>query len=335
VLVATLASWGCGSSAEDEGERDRSSFTYPLDDLLRINQLQAKGTHNSYHVQTEGSDVTSWKYTHAPLDVQLGKQGVRKFELDTQYSAEVEAFEVFHLALLDEETTCRLFVDCLATIKAWSDRNPAHHVVFVQIEPKDRVPADAEAYFADFEAEILSVWPRERLVTPADVQGSAATLREAVLANGWPTLGATRGKLLFFVNDAGSFREAYTYGGQRLDDRLMFVESSPEHDYAGVLIINGPEGNVERIQQVVSDGFLVRTRADSDIGESLAGGNQAQVLAALESGAQVLSTDFPAPVESTSYFFEVPGGTPSRCNPVNAPAECTSEAIEDPAFVGP
>ena len=39
--------------------------------------------------------------------------------------------------MIDEGTTCRLLADCLKTMKGWSDANPAHQPIFVQIEPKD------------------------------------------------------------------------------------------------------------------------------------------------------------------------------------------------------
>lgn len=57
------------------------------------------------------------------------------------------------------------------------------------------------------------------------------------------------------------------------------------------------------------------------------------VFAALAGAVQILSTDSPAPVPHVDYVVEIPGGTPSRCNPKSAPSECTSEAIEDPAFL--
>jgi hypothetical protein len=31
--------------------------------------------------------------------------------------------------------------------------------------------------------------------------------------------------------------------------------------------------------------------------------------------------------------FDIPGGTPSRCNPVTAPANCRSADIEDPSLL--
>jgi hypothetical protein len=35
------------------------------------------------------------------------------------------------------------------------------------------------------------------------------------------------------------------------------------------------------------------------------------------------------------YVVEIPGGTPARCNPITAPAECASEDIEDPKLMKP
>src|SRR5688572_23467590 len=112
------------------------TFDYPLDDVLRLNHIQTKGTHNSYHIQPD-NQIPEWAYTHAPLDVQLGEQGVRKVELDIHYNNDTGAFEVYHVPLLDEKTTCRLLTDCLKVMKAWSDAHPAHHTIFIQIEPKD------------------------------------------------------------------------------------------------------------------------------------------------------------------------------------------------------
>ena len=38
-------------------------YHYPLDTVLRLDHVQAKGTHNSYHV--ESTDIPEWEYTHA------------------------------------------------------------------------------------------------------------------------------------------------------------------------------------------------------------------------------------------------------------------------------
>ncbi len=75
----------------------------PAIDGLRINQIQFIGTHNSYHVRGATNRVREWNYSHAPLDVQLDR-GVRSFELDLHYKQ--GEFEVFHVPLLDQGSTC-------------------------------------------------------------------------------------------------------------------------------------------------------------------------------------------------------------------------------------
>ncbi|MBI3205500.1 MAG: hypothetical protein HYZ29_28430 [Myxococcales bacterium] len=326
--LSSALALGCGSDADPADAPLK--FEYPRDAEIRINQLQAKGSHNSYHVETEGMTVTALKYTHAPLGVQLAEQGVRKVELDTRFDLETGEHYVVHIPLIDEQSNCRRLVDCLKALSAWSKKNPAHHPLFVQIEPKDGLPKDPEERFAALHDEILSQWDRSRILTPDDVRGAAATLREALVTGGWPTLGQARGKVLFYVDESGKWRDAYTHGGKHLEGRLMFASSEPGADYEATYVINDPTST--EIGQRVKEGFIVRTRADADNVEPLAGDTQARE-AALASGAQLISTDYPAPVDGVNYLVEIPGGTPSRCNPLVAPAGCTSEDIENPAFI--
>jgi hypothetical protein len=329
-VSAAMALLGTGCSG-DEGAPAGPRFEYPLDEVLRVTHLQAVATHNSYHVETPGNELPDWQYTHAALDVQTEEQGVRSFELDTRRDADTGEFYVVHLPLIDESTNCRLLIDCLRTLRAWSDRRPAHHLLTVMIEPKDAAPgaAQADEYYAAFEATLLDAWPRERLLTPDDVQGDDATLREAVTSRGFPTLGATRGKLMFFVNQTGAWRAGYLRSDGSLRGRLMFVESAPTDDFGAVLIENDPAGDRDAIADGARAGFYIRTRADS-----ASGFDTAQPERARTSGAHALSTDYPVPNPARpGYVFELPGGTPSRCNPLTAPAECTPEAIESPRWM--
>lgn len=332
LMAAALASLAQACSSDEPAPA--AAPAYPLDDQIKLNQLQTKGTHNSYHVQTPGTVILEHQYTHAPLDQQLERQGVRAFELDTRLDKKTGTFVVFHLGIIDEVTTCATLAECLATLASWSRAHPLHHPIFVQIEPKDAMPNDGqEDYFSAFEAVILSQWPRDKIITPDDIKKNSPTLREAVLSGGWPTLGASRGKILFFVNDGAKFREAYTRGQTSLDGRLMFAEAaSPEVPYAATLIYNDPVADRAAIESAVKAGFLVRTRADSGGAESFAPGN-AHAEEALASGAHIISTDYPAPTPAGSYHLAIPQGTPSRCNPLIAPPGCTPEAIESPAHL--
>ncbi len=302
------------------------------DDSLRLNHLQARSTHNSYHIETEGNELDDWRYTHLPLDQQLDTQGVRHFELDLRFSQELGVFEVYHLPIIDEQTTCRLLPDCLAAIKGWSDRHCSHHPIVVQLELKDGQQADVEAYFAKLHADLLAVWPPERIITPALVQGDHDSLADALQTEGWPTLGGQRGKVLFMLDDSGAFQEAYTHGHSDLDDRLIFAHASPDQPFAAVAVLNDPVGGAAAIAEALAAGMLVRTRADAGSVEPLSE-DFARQQAALTSGAHFVSTDYPGPVDYTSYWLDMPEGTPSRCNPVTSPAECEATAIEDPELL--
>lgn len=303
------------------------------DERLRISHLQALGTHNSYHL-SPGTLVKAWDYTHLPLDQQLDQQGARKFEIDVWFSGVDQPIAVYHIELLDTGSTCATLVDCLMTLKTWSDGHLAHHPLYVMLELKSSFDAAAATeLLATLEAQILSVWPRERLVTPDDIQGAAADLRGGVATNGWPAIDDARGKLLLVLHDGGQWRDAYTAGGTSTAGRLLFPDAFGDLSlpFAAVHSINDPIAEADRIEAAVAAGHLVRTRADADNIEPSAG-DTARATAALMSGAHFISTDYPPPGgDKYDYVFAIPDGTPSRCNPRTAPPDCTSAAIEDPA----
>ncbi len=315
--------------AFDPGRRPR----LPLDDALRVHHLQAKATHNSYHLRPD-EPIVEWDYEHAPLGEQLARQGVRGVELDLNFDPRCERMEVYHVRVLDERSSCRLLTDCLLALRTFSEANPGHHPLMVHLEPKGAAGLWDEGRFARLEREILSVFDRAWIITPDEVRGDAPTLREAITARGWPTLGATRGRVLFYLDDSDAPRAVYTRGGRDLQGRLLFVDSDPADPFAGVVILNDPIGDAAAIASALAQGFLVRTRADSN--PIVARTNdRAQLERALASGAQIVSTDFPALIPGSAYSVAIPGGTPSRCSPVTAPANCTSTTIEDPARLAP
>lgn len=294
----------------------------PLDDTLRVHHLQALGTHNSYHLRP-ASPVPEWDYSHAPLDVQLGQQGVRALELDLHWIDECGRFLVRHIPVFDGRSTCDSFVDCLTLVRRWSDANPSHHPLFLHLEPKGDWPdAAVEQRLTAMEREILSVFPRELVITPDEVRGTSATLAEAVRARGWPTLRAARGRVLFYIDRTDNLRTIYTHNNRDLAGRLAFVDAARTDPFAGVLVLNNARS--PEVPMAVRENFLVRVFAWSapDMRDD------ALVQAAFDSGAHIVSTDFPAVTPTVPRPVQVPGGTPSRCNPLTAPMGCTAEAVE-------
>jgi len=325
--AASDACVGPDCGGEESDGTDTAEFPrYPLDEVLRLNHVQAKGTHNSYHVfPPEGVYLPELEYEMPPLDVQLGEHGIRQFELDIHFDPAV-GLQVYHAPVIDPNTTCATLVECLSIAKFWSDAHPGHHAIFFFVEPKDDVdPYPLDDKYDLMDQEILTVWPAERVLRPDDVRGTRPTLRDAVLEDGWPTLGQTRNKAVFVMLDTDKHREGYTLEHPNLEGRVMFVTAEGDDSYAAILKIDDPIADYALIQDRVAEGFIVRTRSDTLPGSEEWGRKQS----ALDSGAHLVSTNYPGPVEGFEYVLELPGGTPSRCNPLVAPELCTSEAVEN------
>jgi hypothetical protein len=352
---------------------------YPLDDTLRLNEIQALGSHNSYHVQAEPALfaalqafdpalAATLEYTHAPLEAQFDGQGVRQIELDVfadpagglyanragntvigvpaasgEPALDQPGFKVLHVQDIDFATTCLTFVECLTTVRDWSQAHPGHVPILVLVEVKDDAIPDPGLGFVvplpigpveldALDAEIRTVFDSDELLTPDDVRGDHATLEEAVLTDGWPTLGETRGRVLFALDNEDAIRDTYVTGHPSLAGRVLFTSSPPGTPEAAFLKLNDPVSAEATIRQAVLDGYVVRTRSDADTQQARTGDTTARE-AALRSGAQWVSTDYPVPDPrfTPAYSVSIPGGTPARCNPVINPPACTPADIEDPA----
>src|SRR5690606_6177200 len=107
---------------------------------------------------------------------------------------------------------------------------------------------------------------------------------QAVLAKGWPTLGQARGKVIFALDNGGEKKAIYTEGHPSLRGRVLFTSALPGEDEAAFVKLNDPIGDFDLIQELVAQGFLVRTRADGDTVQARPG-DTTQRDAALASGA--------------------------------------------------
>jgi Phosphoinositide phospholipase C, Ca2+-dependent len=141
---------------------------------VRMNELQAIGTHNSYKRETSEAEQAEYDeiistpgdydeflaYSHASVPNQFGLQDVRGLELDLfgdpnggLYAEPLvrkrlglgplpdpawrePGIKVLHIADLDYATTCVRLVTCLQQVESWSDANPGHVPLTILLELK-------------------------------------------------------------------------------------------------------------------------------------------------------------------------------------------------------
>jgi len=319
--LAILAVTGCVAPNDDD-----SAEPTPAPGPLRLDEVQARCTHNSYHVAPSSPVVDEHRYTHAPLAAQLGEQGVRGFELDIHLD-DADRLVVFHIPVIDQQTTCETFVECLQGIEGWSAANPQHHPIFVWMELKDDIDANKITNYDQIDAEIRSVFPPERLLEPDEVQGSYDSLREALTEEGWPLIDTVRGQTMFLLLEGEEHGGAYSDGYTSLAGKPIFVQTDASRfdtPIAAVAKINDAgsadiAGAVQR-RILVASNIGAADNSDED--------NEAKRQVALASGSNMLCDDFPAAVQGQEYWLDMPDGTPTRCNPLRASAECTAEGLE-------
>jgi hypothetical protein len=261
-------------------------------------------------------------------------------------------FKVQHIQDIDYESTCLTLVACLSEIEQWSSSNPDHLPVMVMVETKtDSLTEGAEGLgfelpdfgvefadppdmtselFDELEAEVRSVFDEDQLITPDDVRGDAATLEAAVLDQGWPTIGESRGKVLFSLVDTGDSKDLYTADAPSLEGRLFFTSGTPGEPDAAFVRVDDSIEDGEDLQRFAEAGYLIRTRTDSP-GVHAPANDTSWRESALASGAHYLSTDYYVVDETlgTGYVVELPGGVVARCNPVTAPPDCDDELLAD------
>jgi Phosphoinositide phospholipase C, Ca2+-dependent len=308
-------------------------------------------------------------YSHASLPNQLGRQGVRGLELDLYpdpagglYANPLlrqrlafgplmdrdwyrPGIKILHTHDLDYNSNCVRLLSCLRLVRRWSRANRGHVPLLVMLELKGTdpvagpaggvaVPPWDGAALKALDAEIRSVFRPDELITPDDVRRRGLTLSQSVLRRGWPALRRARGKVVFLMdNNPGRISAAYLRRRPNLEGRVLFTNARPGTPEAAFVKRNEPTGaaNLRRIRRLVRAGYLVRTRSDIPLA-TVTSGDRAQLRAALRSGAQLVSTDFPEVGMSARYDSDfvvaLPEGGPARCNPVIRPRGCRSRGLE-------
>jgi hypothetical protein len=305
------------------------------------------------------------EYRHRPLDAQFNS-GVRQIELDIYADSDggryahpkgIDAvaaaglpkdpdfdpeglmnkpgFKVLHVQDFDYRSTCQQLIACLKIVRAWSQAHKDPVPIFILLETKQEdLPPQYQATspekftratFDALDAEIRSVFKPGEMITPDQVRGKHTTLEEAVLGKEWPTFAATRGKVVFLM-DQRAVGPVYLEGHPALRGRVIFTNAEPGQ--ADCAFTEQNEGDQTTIAALVRKGYLVRTRTDADTQQARSNDTVRREIA-LASGAQFLSTDYPAsePSQWTPYSVSLPGGAVARCNPVNGPPSCSDQVF--------
>jgi len=359
MLIAVLAAAALAGACDLEAPSGEAGCTREAVDRLKLNDIQAVGTHNSYKLAispaqmklvraADPQQADALDYAHRPLAAQLDA-GARQLELDLLNDPEggryasplamkvandqpydleplkAPGLKVMHAQDIDYRSTCPRFTTCLEEVRAWSKAYPDHLPLLILLNLKEggltlpgatlALPFDGAA-MDRVDAEIRSIFRDAELITPDQVQGRRRTLREAVLAGGWPTLKTARGKVMFAL-DAPEDQVALYRGARRsLEGRVMFVNIDESSPAAAYITLNEPKAQAGRIAAAVKTGLLVRTRADADTAEARADDRSRQA-AAFASGAQYVSTDYMQPDPRLGpYETRLPGGGVARRNPV-------------------
>ena len=290
-------------------------------------------------------------YSHEKLTDQLN-DGARQLELDFVYDPQGGRYadplgrkmapattpydlsplkkpgmKVMHVPDIDYRSVCPLLVDCFREIRTWSKAHPDHVPILIIFNLKQDqlkipgavklLPFDAAAMDA-VDAEIRSVFKPGEIITPDMVQGKHKTLREAVAAGAWPTLGQARGKIMLAMDESPEVVAVYRGARKTLEGRMMFVNIGEASPAAGYITLNDPLKQAARIKAAVKAGLIVRTRADADTWESRRN-DTAPRDAAFASGAQYVSSDYMHPdLRFSPYQARLPGGGVARENPLVA-----------------
>lgn len=312
-------------------------------------------------------DVLGWDYTHLPLPDQLGL-GVRSLELDiyndpaggryfyrmgnrlvgkpvASYIDELKqpGMKLLHVPDMDYNTHNYSFKSALRSVKSWSDQNPQHLPVFILVELKTRTIGDVLPGFVkalpftptaldSVDQEIVDVFGAgsSKVFHPDDLRGSYATLKEAVLEKGWPTVSQMRGKIIFIVYK----NDNYTAGHPNLEGRQMFQFSSESSPNAAFILLDEADEDFNDIQRLVQAGYIIRSRADGSPNVAKTGDYSGRD-AAFTSGAQIISTDYYIPDSRagqpgwSDYRVKFDDISYARVNVLNAPDSLSGKYVRE------
>lgn len=188
-------------------------------------------------------DRPGGKFAARPVRAVLGLDDI----IDSSPEMNSGGFKCMHVDSIDYETHCKTLASCLGVLKEWSDNNPYHIPLILRLElkletmietlergdqtaaqtvlteveeangntpgvdlemPRTDPPISAETVSLLID-EAVTVLGTEKLITPDDLRGNFASLREALSELGpeqfWPNVDTLRGKMLIIGGGFGSY----------------------------------------------------------------------------------------------------------------------------------
>lgn len=267
------------------------------------------------------ADSKGGKYAH-PKILDLVKT-TQPFDPEKKMSK--PGFKMIHITDIDYQTWYYTLEDCLKDLKKWSDAHPDHDPVFITLEPKDgkanSFGTEPEHYtpplFDDLDNELKKYLGKNKIITPDDIRGNYKSLNEAVLHKNWPKVKDAKGKFLFVLDNNSENRDLYAKDHPSLKGRMVFTNSDPGTPESAVLLLNEPQKDLSKIQDLVKQGYIIRTRADADTMEARSE-DYSRFEKAKESGAQIITTDYylPSKLFKSGYRIGFDNNSYERKNPV-------------------
>jgi hypothetical protein len=215
--------------------------------------------------------------------------------------------KILHIKDIDFETHVFSFEQALLQLRTWSLNHPNHFPIYVNIELKEDGPGNSSralqrlgfkkaplfdsVAWSELNTTIVQTLA-DRILTPLDMQGDYADLRQRIDSLNWPKLHDVRGKFIFIVE--GFNQETSKLYWTNPTHFPVFGYGSEQNRNCIFLLRNDPLQNETAIQDLVRRGFIVRTRTDAGTWEARRN-DSSRKNAAFQSMAQIVSTDYYLP----------------------------------------
>jgi hypothetical protein len=157
----------------------------PLLDVLPLNKVQLKGSHNSLRLSIP---------LYQQLALSPSEWSCHSVELDLVQSPEADALGVSHLGTYHDRVATLDVV--LKELKSYSTHHKGHHVVLVWLDMQPNAMYGEDDHFVTlFDALLEKQIGSANIYTPDQIR--------KLPENDWPTLGELREKFIFVLSGRG------------------------------------------------------------------------------------------------------------------------------------